>query len=411
MGVLAKARLGSAYTLTGGVFRSSFRNEQNFAELFVGTTAEGLTREQIIADPGQNYASTSGELKVSRIFAEGPRLHILHTTVRARQVKSRYGGPAPTLDLGPRWLGERVPVSRPDRFVFSEQTHDQVRQVTVGVAYEGRWRDVGEVSLGLQRADYRKTIDLPGALATARDAERTWLANGAAAVHLSKALALYAGHTRGLEESGLGPASAANRNAALPAIRTTQSDAGVRWTVSPRLRLVAGVFDIRKPYFNTDEANFYTVLGDVRHRGVELSLSGAPTDAISLVAGAVLIKPRVSGAAVEQGRVGERPLGQATAVVRGNLEYRPPAWRGFSVDLAASYTGRRPSSRDNLAWLPAYGVLDIGARYRFRVGDAPATLRLQVANVTDSYAWSVSRSNSYGLMDRRRALAFLVVDF
>ncbi len=407
MGVLAKARLGSAYTLTGGVFRSSFRNEQNFAELFVGTTADGLTREQVIADPGQNYASTSGELQISRIFAEGPQLHALHATVRARQVESRYGGAAPALNLGPRWLDEWVPISRPDRFALSEQTHDQVRQVTVGAAYEGRWRDVGEVSLGIQR----KTIDLPGALATAWDAERPWLANGAAAVHLSKALALHAGRTRGLEESGLAPASAANRNAALPAIRTTQSDAGVRWTVSPRLKLVAGVFDIRKPYFNTDEANVYTVLGDVRHRGVELSLSGAPTDAISLVAGAVLIKPRVTGAAVELGRVGERPLGQPTAVVRGNLEYRPPAWRGFSVDLAAAYPGRRPSSRDNLAWLPAYGVLDIGARYRFRIGDAPATLRLQVANVTNSYAWSVSGSNSYGLMDRRRALAFLVVDF
>ena len=304
-----------------------------------------------------------------------------------------------------------MPVPQPDHFVLSEQTHDRVRQVTVGIAYEARWRDLGELSFGVQRADYRKTIDLPSALETAQDAERPWLVNGAAAVHVSNAVALYAGHTRGLEESGLAPASAANRNAALPAIRTTQSDAGVRWTVSPRLKVVAGVFDIRKPYFNTDEANIYTVLGDVRHRGAELSLSGAPTDTISLVAGAVLIKPRVTGAAVELGRVGERPLGQPTAVVRGNLEYRPPALRGFSIDLAAAYTGRRPSSRDNLAWLPAYGVLDIGARYRFQIGDAPATLRLQVANVTNSYAWSVSGSNSYGLMDRRRALAFIVVDF
>lgn len=411
MGVLGKARLGSAYTLAGGVFRSSFRNARNFAELFVDTTPDGLTREQVVADPGQNYASTSGELKVSRAFAEGPRLHVLHATVRARQVDSRYGGAAPALDLGLRRLGEPVPVSRPDRFAFSEQTHDRVRQVTIGMAYEGRWRDVGEASFGVQRADYRKTIDLPGVLRTARDVERPWLMNGAAAIHLSKSVALYAGHTRGLEESGLAPASAANRNAALPAIRTTQSDAGLRWAVSPRLKLVAGVFDIRKPYFNTDEANVYTVLGDVRHRGAELSLSGAPTDTISLVAGAVLIKPRVTGAAVELGRVGERPLGQPTTVVRGNLEYRPPAWRGFSIDLAAAYTGRRPSSRDNLAWLPAYGVLDIGARYRFRIGNAPATLRVQVANLTNSYAWSVSGGNSYGLMDGRRALAFLVVDF
>jgi iron complex outermembrane receptor protein len=51
---------------------------------------------------------------------------------------------------------------------------------------------------------------------------------------------------------------------------------------------VAGVFDIRKPYFNTDETNVFTILGDVRHRGAELSLAGNPIDSVSLIAGAVL---------------------------------------------------------------------------------------------------------------------------
>lgn len=51
------------------------------------------------------------------------------------------------------------------------------------------------------------------------------------------------------------------------------------------MKLVAGVFDVAKPYFNNDERNVFAVLGDVRHRGAEFSLAGNPTERLSLVAG------------------------------------------------------------------------------------------------------------------------------
>lgn len=410
-GVIGKARFGRDWSVVVGAFRSSFVNEQNFAELFIGTTPQGRTTERVIADPGQRYASTSGELRVSRSFSEGPRLHTLHLSGRARRLDSRYGGAAAAMDLEERPLGERRPAPEPTGFQFGEATYDRVRQVTLGLSYEGRWRDVGEVTLGVQRADYEKTITLPGGVAPTSASDQPWLLNAAVAAYVSPDVALYASYTRGLEESGLAPNSAANRNEALPAIRTRQADAGVRWALTPRMKLVAGVFDVAKPYFNTDEANVYTVLGDVRHRGVELSLSGSPTDSLSLVAGAVLMQPRVTGPAVEQGRVGRRPLGQAERILRGNVEYRPPVLPGFSVDIALSHFGDRPASRDNAVILDAYTTIDLGARYRFKIGQSPATFRVQVANLTDVFAWSVAGSNSYGLMDKRRVTAFLAVDF
>ena len=410
-GVITKARIGQDWSVVAGIFRSSFVNEENFAELFVDTTRDGQTTERIIADPGQSYASTSGELRVSRSVREGPRLHTLHTSVRARRLDSRYGGAAQPINLGRRLLGTTKRIDEPDDFVFGERTHDQVRQLTLGLAYEGRWKDVGELSLGVQRADYRKTINLPGGLSPTTTNDQPWLLNAALAVSVSRDIAVYAGYTRGLEESGLAPNSAANRNEALPAIRTEQADAGVRWTASPRIKFVAGVFDVSKPSVSTDEANVYAVLGEVRHRGVELSVAGNPTDSLSLVAGAVLMQPRVTGEAVEQGRVGERPLGQAERILRGNIEYRPAALPGFSVDLAVSQIGDRPASRDNTVSLDSYTTIDLGTRYRFKVGPSPATFRVQVSNLTDTFAWSVVGSNSYGLMDKRRVTAFLAVDF
>lgn len=285
-----------------------------------------------------------------------------------------------------------------------------MRQTTVGIAYEGRWKGVGELSLGVQRADYSKTIDLPGNLPTTRAKDRPWLLNGSAAAYLSSSLAVYAGYTRGLEESGIAPNNAANRNEALPAIRTRQADAGLRWTISPRMKLVAGLFDVRKPYFNADEANVSTILGDVRHRGVELSLSSNPVDDLSIVAGAVLMEPRVTGEAVELGRVGRKPLGQSATILRGNADYRLPFLPGASLDVAVSWYGERPASRDNLVSVDPYALIDLGARYRFKLGSKPATLRVLVQNVTNRFAWSIVGSSSYGLMDKRRLTAFLAVD-
>jgi iron complex outermembrane receptor protein len=409
-GAIAKARIGPEWALAAGVFRSEVKTFRDFADVYVDTQADGLTRELVIADPPQYQASTSGELRLSRSFVESERLHVLHLSLRARDQDNRYGGSAHPLDLGWRRLGTRTAVARPERFEFDERTLDEVRQWTAGVMYEGQWRNVGEATLGIQRTDYEKEIRQPG-LPRVRTHDQPWLAVATVAVHVSPTLALYAGYTQGLEESGVAPDNAANRNEALPAIRTRQADAGLRWSITPALKAVAGVFEVQKPYLSTDEQNIFTSLGDVRHRGVELSLSGAIRDRWNVVAGAVLMQPRVTGPAVDIGRVGERPIGQSDRILRANLEYRPPNWAALSLDVGVSNFGERVASSDNRLVLPAYTLVDLGARYRTRLGRAPATLRLQASNITDEFAWSILASNSFGLMDGRRYSATLFVDF
>jgi iron complex outermembrane receptor protein len=51
-GAIVKARIGEHWAVSGGAFRSIFVNEESFADLFVGTTRDGTTTEQVIADPG-----------------------------------------------------------------------------------------------------------------------------------------------------------------------------------------------------------------------------------------------------------------------------------------------------------------------------------------------------------------------
>jgi len=407
-GVLSKARIGESWAIAAGVFRSVQEDMASFADLYVGTQRDGSTTERLIADPEQRYASTSGEIRASRSFMAGPRLHTIHMSVRARELESIYGG-SMALDLGPRSLGQRVPIERPSAFAFRERTRDSVDQTTLGLGYELRWRGVGEASLGVQRAEYEKRIRQPG-LPEVGTEDDPWLVSATVAAHASADLAFYAGYTRGLEETGIAPDTAANRNAALPAIRTQQVDGGARWSVTKDLKLVAGLFEVKKPYFNTNESNVFTTLGNVRHRGVEISLNGKPHEDWSLVAGAVLMEPRVTGEPVREGRIGRKPVGQTERLLRLNLEYRPPALSALSLDLAVANYGERVASNDGTSVLPEYTVADIGARYRMQVGGRPATLRLWVGNVTDEFFWDVSASNSFGLSDGRRYSATLFVD-
>lgn len=238
-----------------------------------------------------------------------------------------------------------------------------------------------------------------------------WLYNLAGAWKASDRLAFYASYTTGLEEGGVAPENAVNKNAAPPAIRTKQVDAGLRYAITPKLRLVAGVFDVRKPYYNLDAGSVYRELGEQRHKGVEMSVSGEIAKGLNLVVGAVLIRPRATGEEVAAGRIGKIPPGQVKRLAVINLDYQLPWWEQVSVNAGVTSIGAREASRDNLLQLPARNVFDLGARYRFEVAGAPATLRVSVANVFDKYGYRTAGSGVFTHLAQRRYSLTLAADF
>ena len=168
-----------------------------------------------------------------------------------------------------------------------------MRQVTIGVAYSGRWKQRGQIGFGLSRADFRKTTETPG-VAAARQQSTPWLYNANLALNLTRSIVAYAGYARGLEESGLAPANAANRNQPLPVILTEQKDAGIRIDFARGMKAIVGAFDLSRPYFGYEAGNVFAKVGTTRSRGVEFSLSGQLSPRLSLVAGGVILRPRVT---------------------------------------------------------------------------------------------------------------------
>lgn len=408
-GVLGKFALGERTTFRTGVFRSEFVAHENFADLFVNVDPNGVGDHFIIADRDLKFASTSGELRLTHDLANGPEEQLVHLVVRARDQKRRYGGSG-FADLGAGTIG--VPAFVPEPvFSFGPKTRDHVQQLTVAAAYQGRLFDRLELTAGLQKAFYEKTTVDPSAPAPAVGKDEPFLYNGAAAFHFDKKLAFYASYARGLEEGGTAPAVAVNKDAASPALITRQIDAGFRYAFTDDLRLVAGVFEVTKPYFNLDAMNVYRELGEFRQRGIEMSLTGSPVKGLTLVAGNLLVQPRVTGEEVELGLIGEKPVGQTNRLTIISADYQIPFATGFSVNGTLISVGDRVASRDNALSIPARYVVDLGARYRFKIGAAPAQLSLRVGNVGNKFGWRTNASEVFVPNDQRRVSVDLAADF
>lgn len=407
-GIVGAYSMSPEWLLRAGLFWSELDDSSDFVNLLTNLQPDGSANRVIIADPQSETSSTSGELRLSRSIRENERHHLVHLSVRGRDRAKRYGG-SDSIDFGATTIYETFDVPEPE-FQFGPQSNDRVRQWTGGLAYEGRWPGHGELSMGASYTDYQKEVQRPGS-PTATTSSTPWLFYGSVAANVSDSMVVYASYTEGLEESGVAPDNALNRGQPLPAILTNQREVGLRYALTQSLTLVTGVFDLNKPYYNLDQNDVFTLLGDIRNRGLEVSFSGALTPNLNIVAGAVLLDPEVTGEGVTLGRIGDKPVGLSTRTIILNADWKTSFLEGLSFDIAASYAGRIITTRDNLTSIPPRTLLDLGGRYRFQIAERDATLRFRVTNVTDKEGFVLQGAGSYDAIAGRVASVYLAVDF
>ena len=385
LGVITRGYVADDWRLQMGIFDSSNQRPENYSVLYRNVQPGGDASLDIVGSPHHASASTSGEVRLSGVFTEGKYRHTLHVATRGRDTRRIFGGTS-TAAFGPALIGVYRQLAEP-AFVYGQRDKDVVRQITPGVTYVGQWAGVGEFSLGLQKSFYRRQYGAEKA-APVKTSSAPWLYNGTVAAYPFPDLAVYAGYTRGIEEFGTAPENAANRGQPMPAALTKQIDGGLRYRIKPGLNLVAGVFEISKPYFDRDQANIYANVGGLRHRGVEMSLTGQVIPGLTVVAGAVLLQARVSGLSVERGLTGRVPAGLPPATYLLNVQYAVPTLRGFSVDTQVAVDESYYANRANTFRIPTAMTWDLGTRYSFSVLKTLANLRLQVRNVFNAYNWT-----------------------
>ena len=166
-------------------------------------------------------------------------------------------------------------------------------------------------------------------------------------------------------------------------------------------------FDTRKPYVGIDPSSGkYTVLGDVRHRGVEASIAGRPAPGLSLLLGGVFIDARISGAQVNSGGVGSNPVNVPRFRGIASVDYALAEPKGLSVDAGLTLISARPaSSRPSVDGqqleVGSIANLNAGLRYRLPL-KRDIVVRAQVQNLFDAYAWDVNSSETLAYTAPRR---------
>lgn len=427
-GVTFKAAIADGLSLRAGLFRGELPKDNGYSEIFQITaplvTANGPVDQaihRVISDPSLDTHSTSGEALLSYRIASGKVQHRFYAGYRARDRYTETGGSIRASSVTPIVFG--LPDTQMDPLAIPVTTNinrGRVKQSSLMLGYSLRVAGMGGLNIGLQKAKYRAVLRhslLPNSTAPAvvdHEADNPWLFNASLRIEAARNLSIYLGSEKGLEDSGLAPENATNRNDQLAAARTTQYEAGLRWKFTGG-QLVVGAFQITKPYFTFDALSAFTRQGTVRHRGVEASLSGHFGKRFNLVAGAVLLQPRLLGAAAARGN---RPAGTPSVNARIDASYRTDVLGGLTPTFSLTYIGSRAAGPAPLAtpqsgqlMLPGIATVDLGLRQQFHLGKIPASFRAVVQNVFDKGAWKVVAANTLTVDERRRFTLALVADF
>src|ERR1700691_2452532 len=406
-GGIVTARLDTHWALAAGLFRSIADAPVSFEDIYQNTLPNGSAEQVVVGNPDQRTSSTSGEARLVGRFGTGSWRHDVIFLARGRDTLALYGG-SDVVDVGPAFIDQGVQVPEPD-FSYTARTQDRTELWSAGVAYRAQWQGHGDFAVGVQQENYDKNVSSPG-LPTARLTDHPLRAYGNAALAIGERVTAYAGYTQGLEDSGAVPSTAANRGTILPDARTVQTDAGFRFLLISKLKLIAGVFEIQKPYFNFDTNNVDRQLGIQRARGVELSLSGELVQNFNVAVGALLGEVRIIGSNLAAEGVGTTAFGQPHVQGTINANYKFPWWPALSADITVQDFGTAPASVDNVAQNHTATVLAVGGRYRFKLWSAPATLRVQVQNATNFYIWNYGYSPGFSQFPPRAYFGYLTVD-
>lgn len=380
----------SAWRFSGSTFYSV--NEPEFTDMTMLTVRpDGKAAAMQTRIPDRYFTSMSSEARATYRFPGGNVDHTLGFGIRNRDSYSRTAT-GTRYNLGVVDLENPAFGAEPAFSDNGARTIDKVDQLTGSANYSALIGGKIELKGGLHLTRYEKEVSPPGGLSEGRT-ESNWLYNLSGIYLLDPKTTFFASYVKGLEEAGVAPSNAANRGEILPPVIAEQYELGFRRKLGSGLTLIGALFDISKPTPGLRGDGQFTFVGEVRHRGAELSLNGRVGKSTSIVAGAVAMKPRISGELVESGSVGEKPAGVPPLVAFLSLDQRLPV-EGLSMDGRISHSAKRPANTLNTLNTPAITSVDLGGRYMFNLGENPAVFRLTLVNLFNERDWVAGSSGT-----------------
>ena len=404
-GLLYDGRLGD-FKVNAAAFHSLFDIGRTDYTL-ISADENGLASATNYRNPARPMRADSAEVRVGRQFQAGAFNHLASVSLRGRHdtvdLTSNLAIPLGTFDL----RHEDTPEGVEQAWAGTRGT-DTVEQVTASAGYGLAWNDRVELRFGVHRTRYDKQVSSIAGVRTEGITERS-LYNASAVVNLTDRSAVFGSWVTGLEEAGIAPTSATNRDDVLPPVEAEQLELGLRYAITPELTFIGALFDVSKPTngFRADDS--FGLVGEVRHRGIEASISGKLGARTRLVIGAVAFQPEVSGPLVDAGVVGSRAAGISHVIVNANIERSVAS--GWSVDGSVSYLGGRWADTANTFRTPSVTTVNVGARRKFVLAGRPADFRIVGSNLTGVEGYLATPSGVFLPISPRSVRALFSVTF
>jgi iron complex outermembrane recepter protein len=220
----------------------------------------------------------------------------------------------------------------------------------------------------------------------------------------SAATMLYASWGQGVELEAVPnrPDRFANSGQVLPALKSEQTEIGLKWQANPRMLLTAAAFSIDKPYADdvaaADPDGLPTQVAGAktaRHRGLELAASGRVDAALSLQASLMALDAEYTQA-VDPTLVGQRVTNLPRLKASLFADYKLAALPGLSINGLATYENGKTVTADGRVELPSAWQLDAGLSYLQRIAGKATLWRFNIENLSNRNYWREAPTTDWG---------------
>jgi iron complex outermembrane receptor protein len=256
----------------------------------------------------------------------------------------------------------------------------------------GLW-DGGTLQLGVNYAMvHQDAWGQSTGISMASFVQRRWTPSVGLSAEVAPGVVVYGSYMEGLASGGTAPSTAVNAGEQLPPSVSRQGEVGGKATV--------GDLDLTAALFRIDKVNEYTDPGDDRykqdgrevHQGVELSATGRILRRLAVTGGATYLRARVTHETDNPSIEGKTPVNVPEVMAGAYVEWDLPLLEGLTLTGGVNFSGRRPITPSDTAYLAGAVTVDAGLRYRTAVGKARVTVIANATNLLDERYWSYFRS-------------------
>lgn len=221
-------------------------------------------------------------------------------------------------------------------------------------------------------------------------------------------LSFYASHSENFDAGTVVGSTYKNAGEILSPNKTKQNEVGIKYLNKNTLTTLSA-FDIKQTNnidVTKNGATYYEQDGEVRHKGVEMTVSHDFAPKWSVMGGVSYLDAKyVQTAKGQYDGIQESGRGKWSAV--GVLKYAA----SDTVDVIGRvmYTGKSPVMYERL-WAPSYTVFDLGVGYKTKVMGSPAKINLMCYNLFNKEYWMIARGDNLYLSTPRTVSLSMTLD-